>query len=63
LEELEKKYMTQFANSKIPRPPHWGGFLIQPTMIEFWQGRLNRMHDRLAYYKVEKGWNMQRLAP
>ncbi len=63
LEKLENKYIAQFANGQIPRPPHWGGFLIRPTIIEFWQGRPNRMHDRLAYYKVEKGWAMQRLAP
>ncbi|MEA4919070.1 pyridoxamine 5'-phosphate oxidase [Proteiniphilum sp.] len=63
LEELEKKYTTQFAGSEIPRPSHWGGFLIQPTMIEFWQGRPNRMHDRMVYYKVDKGWNLKRLAP
>ena len=63
LEELQKRYTTQFAGSEIPRPPHWGGFLIRPTMIEFWQGRPNRMHDRMAYYKVDKGWSMQRLAP
>ncbi|RNC67032.1 pyridoxamine 5'-phosphate oxidase [Proteiniphilum sp. X52] len=63
LEELEKRYANQFSGSEIPRPPHWGGFLIRPTMIEFWQGRPNRMHDRMAYYKGDKGWNMQRLAP
>lgn len=63
LEELQRRYTTQFAGSEVPRPPHWGGFLIRPTMIEFWQGRPNRMHDRMAYYKVDKGWSMQRLAP
>lgn len=63
LEELEKKYIIQFGSREITRPPHWGGFLIRPTMIEFWQGRPNRMHDRMAYYKVDKGWSMQRLAP
>lgn len=63
LEELEKKYILQFGGREIPRPPHWGGFLIRPTMIEFWQGRPNRMHDRMVYNKVDNGWNMQRLAP
>lgn len=63
LEELQKRYTIQFAGKEVPRPPHWGGFLIRPTMIEFWQGRPNRMHDRMAYYKVDKGWCMQRLAP
>lgn len=63
LEALQKKYAIQFADSEIPRPALWGGFLIRPTVIEFWQGRPNRLHDRMAYYKVEKGWSLQRLAP
>lgn len=63
LEELQERYTKQFAGKEIPRPPHWGGFLIRPTMIEFWQGRPNRMHDRMAYYKVDTGWKMERLAP
>ncbi|WP_298647917.1 pyridoxamine 5'-phosphate oxidase [uncultured Proteiniphilum sp.] len=63
LEELQKRYTAQFAGKEVPRPPHWGGFVIRPTLIEFWQGRPNRMHDRIAYYKVDKGWSMQRLAP
>ncbi len=63
LEALEKRYTTQFAGSEVPRPPHWGGFVIRPTMMEFWQGRPNRMHDRIAYYKADNGWDMKRLAP
>lgn len=63
LVELEKKFANQFSGNKVPRPPHWGGFLIRPTMIEFWQGRPNRMHDRIAYYKESKGWSIKRLAP
>lgn len=63
LEELEERYTNQFKGHEIPRPSHWGGFLIRPTMIEFWQGRPNRMHDRIVYRKVDIGWKMERLAP
>lgn len=63
LKKMEEEYATQFEGSDIPRPPHWGGFLIRPTMIEFWQGRPNRMHDRIAYYKIDMDWEIVRLAP
>lgn len=63
LDALQKRYTEQFTGKEIPRPPHWGGFLIRPVMIEFWQGRPNRMHDRIAYYKTDNGWDMKRLAP
>lgn len=64
LESLQKKYTAQFAGKEIPRPPHWGGFIILPTMIEFWQGRPNRMHDRIVYIRTDNGeWKLQRLAP
>lgn len=51
-----------------PRPPHWGGFCIVPRAIEFWQGRADRLHDRLLYRKSEQdgndsGWSLERLAP
>jgi pyridoxamine 5'-phosphate oxidase len=45
------------------RPPHWGGFRVRPTAIEFWQGRPSRMHDRLVYTRAGDGWQRQRLAP
>ena len=48
----------------IPRPPHWGGYLVRPVTIEFWQGRPNRLHDRLQYTLQENGnWMIERLAP
>jgi pyridoxamine 5'-phosphate oxidase len=47
----------------IPRPAHWGGYLIQPRSVEFWQGRPNRLHDRLRYRRVDDGWVVERLAP
>jgi pyridoxamine 5'-phosphate oxidase len=48
---------------KLPRPPHWGGYGITPDYIEFWQGRPNRMHDRICYEKVLDSWKIYRLAP
>lgn len=47
----------------VPRPPHWGGYIVQPTYMEFWQGRLGRLHDRLVYSKRENVWLKSRLAP
>lgn len=51
-------------DAEIPRPEHWGGYLIRPESIEFWQGRENRMHDRILYTRDDEGrWTHQRLAP
>ena len=48
----------------MPRPPHWGGFLLRPHKLEFWQGRPSRLHDRLRYRLGEGGtWVLERLAP
>ena len=46
-----------------PRPPHWGGYRVEPQAIEFWQGRKNRLHDRLLYTRQDGGWKIVRLAP
>ena len=46
-----------------PRPPHWGGYRVLPTAIEFWQGRADRLHDRLLYTRAKAGWTLARLAP
>jgi len=46
-----------------PRPPHWGGYRLLPRAIEFWQGRADRLHDRLLYERAGAGWKIQRLAP
>ena len=63
LEKLEDEIMEQFEDMEVHRPSHWGGYLIRPSVIEFWQGRPNRMHDRIIYYNTEEGWSMHRLAP
>lgn len=59
LSELEKR----FENVPVPRPDWWGGYVIQPDAIEFWQGRPNRLHDRLQYVRDGFGWKISRLAP
>lgn len=60
LVELEQQYQDQ----EVPRPPHWGGYRLVPTAIEFWQGRPNRLHDRLCYHHLEGGnWQIERLSP
>jgi len=64
IEENVKKYEKEFANSPITRPLHWGGYRLAPQLIEFWQGRPNRLHDRLQYTVQQNGeWKMERLAP
>ena len=47
----------------VPRPPHWGGYRLVPEAIEFWQGREDRLHDRILYRRVRGGWRIERLAP
>jgi pyridoxamine 5'-phosphate oxidase len=59
LGEVEAKYLGQ----TVPRPPHWGGYRLIPTTIEFWQGRENRLHDRLRYRFMDSHWRLDRLAP
>lgn len=64
LDETLVLFENKFEGTTIPRPKHWGGFLIKPISIEFWQGRPNRMHDRILY-SLEKdfSWKLERLAP
>ncbi|MEY8847784.1 pyridoxamine 5'-phosphate oxidase [Psychroserpens sp. XS_ASV72] len=64
LEEKLKSYETKFKGKEIPRPKFWGGFIVKPVEIEFWQGRPNRLHDRIRYRLDEDfNWNIDRLAP
>jgi pyridoxamine 5'-phosphate oxidase len=67
-EELENRLAElehQFADSEdVPRPPHWGGYALRPELMEFWQGREDRLHDRLIYRLAPDGsWSRGRLAP
>jgi pyridoxamine 5'-phosphate oxidase len=59
LRELEERY----EGAEIPRPPFWGGYRVEPDSVEFWQGRENRLHDRLIYRRSERGWKIERLQP
>ena len=56
-------FKQHFENQEIKKPPHWGGFLIRPEYFEFWQGRSNRLHDRIAFQKSNEAWDIFRLAP
>ena len=64
LEQRLQKLKEEYDNKEVPRPPHWGGFRVIPSEIEFWQGRPSRLHDRLLYQRAEDGsWKIQRLSP
>jgi pyridoxamine 5'-phosphate oxidase len=65
-ETLEQKVVElqqQYADTEVPRPEHWGGYLLEPQQIEFWQGRPSRLHDRICYTLVDGVWIINRLAP
>ena len=63
--ELSQRFddFSAMYPDQVPKPPHWGGYLVVPSKIEFWQGRPSRMHDRLLYNKENDKWSMTRLAP
>ena len=63
LEEMFEKYTQLFTDGAILRPPHWGGYMVKPILVEFWQGRPNRLHDRLQYTLSNDEWKIERLAP
>lgn len=64
LENKLKQLEVFYKDKEIPRPKHWGGFLVKPIEIEFWQGRPNRLHDRISYkLDTDHRWNVTRLAP
>jgi pyridoxamine 5'-phosphate oxidase len=62
LESAVRQMQQRFGDSP-PRPPHWGGYRVMPQRIEFWQGRADRLHDRLLYTRAAAGWRIERLAP
>ncbi|HWH68843.1 MAG TPA: pyridoxamine 5'-phosphate oxidase, partial [Candidatus Sulfotelmatobacter sp.] len=65
--ELEAKWQrleTQYPGQQVPKPPHWGGYVLVPRRIEFWQGRPNRLHDRFRYTRQpDSQWQIERLSP
>ena len=64
LDEKYKEAIKQFENTDVQRPLHWGGYIVRPVIIEFWQGRPGRLHDRIQYTLLEDGgWKIERLAP
>lgn len=64
LDERLASFEKQFENKEIIRPKHWGGYIVKPISIEFWQGRPNRMHDRIRFTLQEDfNWKIERLAP
>ncbi|WP_210515509.1 pyridoxamine 5'-phosphate oxidase [Hymenobacter terricola] len=64
LEARETKIAEEFgAQDPLPRPPHWGGYILRPHRLEFWQGRPSRLHDRIVYELLGSSWQRSRLAP
>lgn len=65
-EELEQSFeraRRRFGDASVPLPPHWGGYRVIPEVIEFWQEREHRLHDRLRYRRADAGWTVERLSP
>ncbi|MDV6167299.1 pyridoxamine 5'-phosphate oxidase [Flavobacterium sp. DG1-102-2] len=64
LEDNLKQLKQEFEGKEIPRPKHWGGYIVKPVEVEFWQGRPNRLHDRIRYMQLDDfSWKTDRLAP
>jgi len=63
LEREREQLISRMNDENIPRPLHWGGFLIKPVQFEFWQGRESRLHDRIRFRLEKKNWIIERLAP
>jgi pyridoxamine 5'-phosphate oxidase len=63
LEERVRALEAEYDGRGIPRPPFWGGYRVEPQEIEFWQGRENRLHDRLVYRREDGAWRIERLQP
>jgi pyridoxamine 5'-phosphate oxidase len=63
LERAGSELRKRFGDGSIPLPEFWGGYRVIPDSVEFWQGRLSRLHDRLQYLRNAAGWKLQRLSP
>jgi pyridoxamine 5'-phosphate oxidase len=63
LERLVAQRMQEFDRREVPRPEFWGGWILRPSQMEFWQGRPSRLHDRFRYQRIGDGWTITRLAP
>jgi pyridoxamine 5'-phosphate oxidase len=63
LDEALKQVEQKYAGKEVPMPPYWGGYRVAPETVEFWQGRRNRLHDRLRYRRDKNEWVIERLAP
>lgn len=63
LEEKVRYYSEKYKDKKVDRPSHWGGYILKPSKVEFWQGRANRLHDRIVYLNEEGVWKKERLSP
>lgn len=64
LEEKSAQYERQYPGQDVPMPDYWGGYVLAPTRLEFWQGRPNRLHDRFRYTRQANGhWLVERLSP
>lgn len=63
LQQAFDSMQRKFADGEVPLPDFWGGYRVRPVVIEFWQGRENRLHDRFEYRREDDGWGIQRLSP
>jgi pyridoxamine 5'-phosphate oxidase len=63
LDRLVEEVAARFDGGEVPRPPNWGGYLLTPDTVEFWQGQVGRLHDRFRYTRADDGWAIERLAP
>lgn len=64
LENLMTEFESEYKDKEVKRPSNWGGYIVRPSLFEFWQGRSNRLHDRIQYTPTESnGWKIERLAP